>query len=73
MDGTRGTAGARPRRPLVVLLQLLQAVLLLVVVAADPLASHTFVPPFSEVQVDGQRLVSTYVGRHCSLGSCVCL
>lgn len=62
MEGIRGTAGARTRRPqLLVVLMLLQVVLLLVVVAADPLASHTFVPPFSEVQVDGVRLVSTYV------------
>ena len=68
MEGIRGTAGARPRRPLVMLLQLLQAVLLWVVVAADPLASHTFVPPFSEVQVDGQRLVSTYVGTTLLVG-----
>lgn len=63
MDGIRGgaTTGARARRPLLLALLLLLVAGLLQAAVADPLASHTFVPPFGEVQVDGKRLVSTYV------------
>lgn len=56
MEGIKGARGAG---------QLLLALLLVLVVVeragGEAMPSHTFVAPFNEVQVDGKRLVSTYV------------